>query len=81
MQDNFLFEKSGMNVLLKARSFHNPLQMFASSIACMSLLSYVGTTTHQAEPLLGSYSILALCRIPREGWHPGSLLVSPSPSA
>lgn len=50
MQEHFLFEKSGINVLLKRGLFHNPLQMFASSVACASLLSYVGTTTHQAEP-------------------------------
>lgn len=47
--ENFFFEKSSINFLLKSGLFHVHLRVFASSIACTSLLGCAGITTQQAE--------------------------------
>lgn len=83
-QENFFFEKSGLNVLLKSGLFHVPLRVFASSIACASLLGCAGKTTQQAESVWGSCSGFRLCRTPSDGCHKSAFqsapILQPNPS-
>lgn len=71
-------------VLLKSGLFHGPLRVFASSIACASLLGCAGITTQQAESVWGSCSGFRLCRTPSDGCHKSAFqsapILQPKPS-